>query len=300
VDGDDALMSAEAARTALRDVGLEAETVEPILGGWAYWTFDVDGRWIARFARTPEVGHATHRELALLPRLAEHVSYAVPTPSHHGVHQHLPFFAYPKVAGRSMQRADATPAFLGALGEMLRELHSFPRDEAVVLLGTGAPARSWPQHFERLWPIVETVALPAMDRDLADRVRTEFANLLAAIVGVEQCLMHNDLGLVHVIVDATTTPPHPVGIIDFEDAQIGDPAADLMPIWFLLGDDAFDMASAGRDLGANVYERMWHYSWMAAVHAIIYGVRSHDDGIVADGLAGVRKRISRVGRAARA
>jgi hypothetical protein len=60
--------------SALSSVGITSVPVEPILGGWAYWTFDVGSRFIAKFPRNDEIAEAAVREIAILPALSNEVS----------------------------------------------------------------------------------------------------------------------------------------------------------------------------------------------------------------------------------
>ena len=60
-------------------------------------------------------------------------------------------------------------------------------------------------------------------------------------------LVHNDLGLEHLLVGPG--PQELAGIIDFEDATIGDPAIDLVPFVAAFGRDALVELLDGRDLG---------------------------------------------------
>ena len=57
--------------------------VRQIPGGWGSFTFLVDDH-ILRFARNAEVAQAHHREAALLPLVAQHVSFQVPEPDFFG------------------------------------------------------------------------------------------------------------------------------------------------------------------------------------------------------------------------
>lgn len=148
--------------------------VARVLGGWASWTFDVDGALIARFPRSPSIAAAARRELALLPVLSKHASFAVPCPSHGGTWGGEPFFVYPRVPGRSLTAADNSPALLRRLGEMLAELHNFPVDTAAACLRVEPSARTWRRHFEDLWDIIEPQVLPLLDPALADEVRSGF------------------------------------------------------------------------------------------------------------------------------
>src|SRR5438132_10065873 len=96
------------ARAALAEVGLTVGSIEPILGGWASWTFAVDGEWIARFPRNSDIAAATLRELALLPELAAWVPFQIPEPTIRGTWAGLPFFAYRRITGRPITATDET------------------------------------------------------------------------------------------------------------------------------------------------------------------------------------------------
>jgi aminoglycoside phosphotransferase (APT) family kinase protein len=283
------LMHNEQARVALRAAGLEAAKIEAITGGWAYWTFVVDDGLIARFPRTAAVAAATERELRLLPALARHVSFAVPVPTHRGSWDGMLFFAYRRIEGRALSASDSVPDALEKIAAMLRELHAFPLDEAVRLLDTGPPERAWREQYEQLWPIVQSAALPEMDRGLAVRVEREYDNFFTHLSDVPHCLVHNDLGPEHILINDDSVLR--TGIIDFEDAWIGDPAVDFVPLRALLGADALVPLLAERDLGAHLNQRMWFYRWMGSVHAIIYGVTQHVERERVGGLRELRRRM---------
>jgi len=171
-------MDSQDAVSALSSVGITSVPVEPILGGWAYWTFDVGSRFIARFPRNDEIAEATVREIAILPALSNEVSYLVPIPSRIGVWLDRPFMVYSRIPGRGLTQADDSRELLFALRDMLAQRHRFPVERASELLGCGSPQRAWRAYFEDMWPVIETVALPAIDVPKADRVRTEFGQFL--------------------------------------------------------------------------------------------------------------------------
>ena len=276
-------------RQALATVDLRPQRVEPILGGWSSWTFDLDGTHIARFPRHHDIADATRRELALLPELARHVSFAVPQPTHVGTWAGHPFFAYPRILGRGLRADDASPALFDRLGQALRELHAVPVDQVTPRLGTGPPEQAWRRHYERLVPIVEQHALPVLDVALADRVRRELAAFIGHAAEVPASLVHNDLGLEHWLIDDTTGEL--TGIIDFEDATVGDPAVDLVPLRAAFGRHAVTAILGDRDIGARLDERMHLYRWMGSVHAIIYGVTQ---GVAAEIISGRRELARRI------
>lgn len=274
-------MDSGEAREALDASGVEAGAVIPIGDGWANWTFLVDEHLIVRFPRNDEIANATRRELRLLPELAGHVSFAVPSPTVVGEWAGRPFFAYERIDGRPLGASDGAAA--ADLGRMLAELHSFPADRAATLLGAPPAASAWHDHYEALWPVIEEVAIPELDRRTADLVRRGFAGMLEHTPQFPTCLIHNDLGPVHVLLGQDNRP---VGMIDFEDAWLGDPATDLTPLVACLGRPALPALVAGRDLGERIDERMHFYRWMGSIHAITYGVRERVD---AERIAGIRE-----------
>ena len=71
-------MTPDDARVALAAAGIAAHDVVAIGDGWASWTFELDGRRIVQFPRNASVARGHERERAILPALAEHVSFAVP------------------------------------------------------------------------------------------------------------------------------------------------------------------------------------------------------------------------------
>lgn len=274
---------------ALGTVGLAPHRVRPIHGGWASWTFALDEQLIVRFPRTDEVAESSRRELALLPELDVHLSFQVPNPSHVGTWNERPFFAYRMIVGRGIEAADGSPALLHQLRDALAELHAFPVDRAAELLDAGHPATAWRRHYEQLWPIVEEHALPVVAPPLSTRIGTAYAAFLDQIDDLPACLIHNDLGVEHLLVDERATEL--VGIIDFEDAAVGDPAIDYVPLWATFGPKALEHLLPADGLGDRLEQRLHFYRWMGSVHAIVYGVTRGVPAEVDHGLRELTRRF---------
>jgi aminoglycoside 2''-phosphotransferase len=276
-------------RAALARVGLEPNAVTAIEGGWANWTFDLDSELIVRFPRNDSVAMATHRELSLLPELAPALSFAIPVPSHVGAWHDRPFFAYPRLAGDAYgERARPAAGFAAALGGMLAELQAFPVERAAHLLRLGRPETVWLARYEDLWPTVRDVALPEMGRDLAEEVTRRYHRLIDDPPAFPPCLVHNDLGPEHVLVGDDGMP---TGLIDFEDASVGDPAVDLTWWVAMLGEDTRPDLVGRRDWGERLEERLGFYRWMGSVHAVIYGVTEGTEERVG-GVEETRRRLA--------
>jgi aminoglycoside phosphotransferase (APT) family kinase protein len=89
-----------------------------------------------------------------------------------------------------------------------------------------------------------------------------------------ETFIHDDLGAEHVLVDDAGRP---VGIIDFEDATVGDPEVDRLPVH----------AVAGQPLT----ERMWFYRCRGTLHALVHYVREGLDHEIPGALAELRRRL---------
>lgn len=287
-------MDAAAVRTVLRRVGLEPQAITPIAGGWANWTFDLDGTHIVRFPRNDSIGLSTHRELLLLPELHRHLSFEVPQPTHVGTWRDRPFFAYRRIDGVALGALDrpAGVALVPAIGRLLHELHRFPVEQAAFLLRLGPPKGVWEQRFEELWTIVEEVALPELPPATADEVRRRYHALLDDPPAFPHALVHNDLGPEHLLVRPSASEEPALALIDFEDATIGDPAVDLTFLASDFGADALPALLAGRDLGERLGERLSFYRWMGSVHAVIYGVLEGVDVERTGGVKELERRLA--------
>ncbi|MFW6009970.1 MAG: phosphotransferase family protein, partial [Actinomycetota bacterium] len=171
---------------------------------------------------------------------------------------------------------------------MLSELHAYPVADAADRLGAPPADVAWQPHYEQLWPLVSEVALPELDHELADAVTRRFMEMVEHPPVFPTGLIHNDLGPVHVLIGSDG----PAGIIDFEDAWLGDPATDLTPLVACLGRAALLDLAAGRDLGERLDDRLVFYRWMGSIHAIVYGVR---EGVAEERIGGVDELPTRGG-----
>ena len=243
----------------LRRSGFDCRSVEPIAQqGWASWTYVVDGRFVARFPRNDDIVAAMHREMRLLPALAAHVSFRVPLP----VHATDEWFVYELIRGRGFEVGDDVASAMSAIDE----LHSFPVDEARLLLDPP----SWHDRWASTFSLFESVAFPHLPRDLVERVVAAWPFEPPE----RETLVHDDLGLEHLIVDEDRRV---VGMIDFEDATVGDPQVDLVPLVHACGMPAT--------------ERMWRFRWNGALHAVVHHVWEDEPAEIEAAIAELRRRL---------
>jgi aminoglycoside phosphotransferase (APT) family kinase protein len=186
------------------------------------------GEWIFRFPRFAGIVDWLRREIALMPIVADAVSFAVPVFEKIGEPDAL--FPYPFVGYRSLpgvpcdQLHGVDPAVLaGDLGRALGELHAI--DPALIAPpphGQEDESWDWRAMLTRLGEILRTT-LPS---DIA-AVAAPFIEGSVERPGVDgpRRFLHNDIGADHVLVDPDTS--RLAGLIDFADMRLGDPAGEF-------------------------------------------------------------------------
>ncbi len=243
--------------------------------GWDAKAVLVDGRWVDRTPRRPDVEAPLRRETVLLPWLAPQLPLPVPEPV---VVSHTPLrVRHRLIEGLPCLGVAAERGY--AVGAFLRALHDVPGSDASRL---GAP--EW-QPVD--WPRFEREVLPMIA--VADPELIEAATQL-----LERCahapkaaLVHGDLGPDHIRVEVRVV----CGIIDWTDACIGDPALDLA--WAFYGTSAAFADSVGASYGVGPQLRKRALDWHALGpwHQVTFGWDTGDDAVAADGLSGVVGRL---------
>jgi aminoglycoside 2''-phosphotransferase len=233
-------------RAALRRYAprLAGETIAFLSEGWEFWAFTA-GDHVLRFPR-PAVN--LHRlpegttnldslriEMAVLPALAEALSVAVPRIDVYGEEgpNGAPFVGHPMLPGDPVLFASRPPGpgFGRDYGRLLRELWSFPVEEAVRLgvpyLGGTMVREQRGRHYERVirrvFPLVSSEARTYVERGfeayLNDPAHFEFGPRLA----------HQDLDM-NCLIDPGTGEL--CGLIDFGGMVASNPGLDLwLPLY---------------------------------------------------------------------
>jgi aminoglycoside phosphotransferase (APT) family kinase protein len=248
--------------------------------GWDSAVVEVDGEWIFRFPRRPEVVDWIRTEVALLPELAPRLP--APIPRFEFVALEPPVFVgYRKLAGEPLAHGARSAALGAGLGELLRALHSFPVDRARALTGRDGRA-------ERRVTVARFRAsvLPLLDEP--ERSRGEELLDAALALPFEPALVHGDLGPEHVLHRGHDL----TGVIDWSDAHMDDPAIDLA--WPLHGTSAAFAAallSAYAPADAGLTERALVFHRLGPWHEALYGLEERRPELVASGLEGIRARL---------
>jgi aminoglycoside phosphotransferase (APT) family kinase protein len=249
--------------------------------GWDTRATLVDGRWVDRTPRRPEVEPQVRREVALLPWLAPQVPLAVPTP--------WVVSESPLTVRHALVVGDECPGTAAehgrAVGSFLRALHTVDPGEAVR-----RGARDAATTFAEAQAIRDRMAgdvLPRLPAHVSEAGEALLARM--SVPPPETCFVHGDLGPDHIrVVGAAVS-----GIIDWGDSGVGDPGIDLA--WTMLGAGPDFAAALETAYGPD--ERLasravdWHL--LGPWHEVIYGLDTDEPAYVASGLSGVVARLER-------
>lgn len=291
----DAVRAATLITTAFPDV--VTASIRPSGAGWSNSTYLVNESLLFRFPRHKQAAASLRIEMRLLPVLASEGRLPVPVPGYRftapdGALDHpWPFGGYrllPGVPVADMDPACLCDSFPGAVGEFLTALHTFPVEQAVALGVPGGPPQAW-QAYYRQW-YADTRPLVWQHLDAAQR--TTVAAFIEGFLDDERhfqftpVLLHHDLSPDHLLADPQSG--RLTGVIDFEDAMIGDPCFDLIGVAHL-GPELLAHYSGPIDPGFT--ERMRFYTRLWPLHEIRYGVVSERAEHIERGIERLRRDL---------
>lgn len=215
--------------------------------GWMSRALLLDGTWVARFAKSEAAGDDLRKEAALLPIVGSRVSLGVPQFEHVGERRDgLPFVVYRLIPGRPLEDglvSLAPPArerIAQQLAAFLDQLQSVTTDE---LTAAGLEPTDLGAELARD-QLAWKAAKSELPRELFDYVSRRFEAYLAEprFRSAKPRLIHADLSPDHWLYDAARGELS--GVIDFGDAELGDPDYEYL---YLLED-------AGEDFTRRVLE----------------------------------------------
>ena len=124
-----------------------------------------------------------------------------------------------------------------------------------------------------------------LSRAIRSQLESTLDELLAAIRASDYrpVLLHNDLWPSHILWDGETH--RPTGVIDWEDARLGDPAFDLVAIEGLGPPLLRRLGEARRQRRDRTFwDRLTLYRRILPLGGFLYGVESRDHEIAASHL----------------
>jgi aminoglycoside phosphotransferase (APT) family kinase protein len=246
-------------------LGRSPRTILEIDTGYDFEVVIADDEWVFRFPRRSGVEEALEVEIALLPMLA--ASLPVSVPSFEYVSRDPLFVGYTVIRGEPLVDEDApgVRAFLDAL-------------HALDPSGLPVDPVDWIDAYRNQCVEFANLVLPLVDSDERRRAQQLFAEV-ETLVGFEPALLHADLGPDHLRVRDGRL----VGVIDWGDARVGDPALDYA--WLLNG------PFADWDVDPDLRRRARLYHRLGPWYEAHYGLFTNKPAHVERGLAGIRDRL---------
>ena len=258
-------MIADRHRLIADALGQSPRRILEIDDGYDFEVAIVDDDWVFRFPRRVGVEEALRLEIVLLPLLAPVLPVNVPCFEH--ISSDPLFVGYRLIRGEPLvdEDPDGVRAFLEAL-------HAVdPSRLPIERLDWVGAYREQCAEFERL-------VLPCLERDLRPHARRLFKGA-ETLVDFTPALIHGDLGPEHLLMRGGRL----VGVIDWGDARVGDPALDYA--WLLNG------PFADWDIGPDLRRRARFYHRLAPWYEAHYGLFTKRPAHTERGLAGIRDRL---------
>lgn len=278
--------------------GIEPVAPLRILGrGFRSLAAETTGGVVIRIGKNSAAAQGYAREARLLPALAPLLPVAIPQPRWHiGSCPAFPFGAigYPKLPGATPQPSSLPRAQRARLAHdiaaFLAALHRFPIAQSLSLGIPGPDARR-----TELVVMRDTVV-----RGLRDALERAEHQLLSAwwdrFLADEQvwhytpALIHGDLWYENLLVEPSSGAL--TGVLDWEDAAVGDPAQDLATLHHLGDTFAADMlrqyrkAGLGREASfARRVQRLWE---LRELDGVAFALQTHDQAELEDAIRKVR------------
>ena len=275
---------------------IEIETPRYFAEGWDYELWEIEGGLLFRFPKRAETADPLRREARLLARLAGVLSVPIPRPLYvsEGNRQFpQPFFGYAKLPGTPLEdvppsKASRTP-LVKALADFLEELHGVPPATAAAWGVPCYTADAWREWYRGFRETVRRGVLHRLSNAEQAAVESFWRGFLDndRHFRFEPVLIHADLSPEHILVDGAGEQI--TGIIDFDDAMVGDPALDITGF-----DDALQAMLVDTCAGAlddTAIARTHYYRKFSAFHSALYGLRIGDRARVDTALERIRREI---------
>lgn len=262
---------------------LDVRDVRTIDAGWDSLVLEVNGEYVFRFPRRPEVEKWVERETLLLPELAGLLPVAVPR-FDFVARNGLLCVGYRKLFG-DPAGSDLPERAGEDVGRFLAALHAFPVERARSLGVPVFDVAAWREHFERFCGDLRRRVLPLLTP--AERERAEVVFAEVPCLDFDPVLLHGDLGPEHVLVRGGRV----AGVIDWSDARVGDAALDFA--WCLHGTSRSTADAVARTYGLDdeTRERSLFYRRLGPWYEVLYGLDTGQERFVESGVAGIRSRL---------
>jgi aminoglycoside phosphotransferase (APT) family kinase protein len=222
-----------------------ARRVRRINEGGDHHAWSVDEDLVARFAVDAAATARLRREVALRDLVRPRLAVPVPVAVASGCWASgLGFTLDRRLPGTSAEVAPLPPPAVAQLAGLLRGLAGVPIEAAARIGIPRQPPRDL-QGLRRRAPTAARRLLEADELTAAQLRRIQAAEPPLAAAPERVVLVHGDLKGEHLLIDRGRVS----GVLDWTDAELGDPATDVAGLAIAVGAPAADLvaAAAGHD-----------------------------------------------------
>lgn len=273
---------------------------EVIQTGWGNLVVVINDAVVLRVPRRPEIEPSIRRERRLLRHIGSILPIAVPQPwSWPADIAHPPAIMIYKLirgepfTGHLLQGAPQAQLAL-QLAEVLAALHRFPVLLAADLLEQEVTsAAAWRQEYRNLFSQVESQVLPLLTDPLRSALIRVWRNFLETDDNFDfsPALVHRDLMSGNLLYNRAEQRFS--GLIDWEDATVGDPAIDFAGLLIEYGADfahkALDLYRG--DIDSAFWARCEFYARIVPIYGVIFGLDMDDTALVQEQLQSLEMAI---------
>jgi macrolide phosphotransferase len=250
-----------------------------------------NARWVVRAPRSSAAGAALEAELVLLGGLAQAVDdgklpFDVPrtvgtAPLDEGGRAVM----YRQLKGRPvpLDRLQPGPGTAAALGRAIGALHELP---PTLIEEAGLPVYDAAAYRQRRQSEVDEAARTGrVPATLLRRWEERLEDI--ALWKFSPTVVHGDLSADHVL----TADGEITGVLSWGEAKVADPADDLAWLLVAAPQDAVDSVMEAYQLRRTeltdpfIADRALLAGELALVRWLLYGVRTHDDEVIADAVS---------------
>lgn len=282
---------------------LEIVSMRPNLVGWDFFVFDINDAYIYRFPRRRDAVKNLRKEALLLPPLALHLknymSARLPEFERLVIDDEKPensYVCYRKIHGEPWEDRRDADRLADDLSVFLTGVHTFDVPPEVAGYIPPQTSSSWRDRYWSFYRRLSKRVFPRLEVGLRSRSERIFSGFLKddGFYDFLACLTHSDLGIEHILCDRDGRLS---GVIDWEDAFIGDPALDFVGL-FIWGGDEFVARVLDRydvNCGSNFWSRLRFYTLATSFHIIEFGLDIEDERVIADGKNRLRGYVRNYG-----
>lgn len=269
---------------------LEPKKIRLLGAGWDNTAFTLDEEFIFRFPRREIALPLLEAEWCALPKLAPRLPLPIPVPEWRGAPTSQfpwPFIGYRMISGFTACYANLSEeeraSLAVSIAHFLKALHSTPisliSDCTIPADNRSRIDGAW--LTEKLQKSFEELSLLGL---LENRRRLEETvdSLQHYRAPLSSFVVHGDFYVRHLLVDKNHEL---VGVIDWGDIHLGDPAIDLAIAHSFLPVHAHD---AFKKTYGEISEETWALAKLRALHSstmiVLFGHHSRDPDILREGL----------------